>query len=287
MTERLAITLLLRVCLDMRKFWKRCATVALSITTGIFTFVPESCFSRGILVFNISEQTAIILNRLLTLVIVFVLTVVISAYWRRNRKYVTIKGDCYSIRVEYGNLFEISDRKKVIAFDECFTTKVGDDPSDVNPASVCGQFLQQHPIENMQSLIDSVHLKPAKGKSKFQGKTRYESGRLVPYEDYLLLSFAKLNSNGLGELTRDEFLECLSILWREIDMYYGQKDVVLPILGSGVTRMGDDSLTQQKLLDIIIASYKLSSHKIKRPHQLHIVCKRSDDFSLNKIGESI
>lgn len=204
-----------------------------------------------------------------------------------HRKRITIKGDSYSIQVEYGNLFEISDCKKVVAFDECFTTKVGDNPSDVNSDSVCGQFLQSHPIENMQSLIDSVNLKPAKGKSKFQGKTKYESGKLVPFEDYLLLSFAKLNSGGSGELTRDEFLECLSILWREIEMYYGQKDVALPILGSGVTRMGDDSLNQQKLLDIIIASYKLSSHKIKKPYQLRIVCKESDDFSLNRVGESV
>jgi hypothetical protein len=271
----------------MLKFWKRCATVALSITTGIFTFVPETYFNKGVLVINISEQTAIMLNRLLTLVVVFVLTVAISAWRLHRRKHITIKGDSYSIQVEYGNLFEISDCKKVIAFDECFTTRVGDNPSDVNSDSVCGQFLQRHPIENIQSLIDNINLKPAKGKSKFQGKTKYEPGRLVPLEDYLLLSFAKLNSNGSGELTRDEFLECLSILWCEIEMYYGQKDVALPILGSGVTRMGDDSLTQQKLLDIIIASYKLSSHKIKKPYQLRIVCKKSDDFSLNKIGESV
>ena len=135
--------------------------MALSITTGIFTFVPEACFSRGILVINISEQTAIMLNRLLTLVVVFVLTVAISAWWLHHRKRITIKGDSYSIQVEYGNLFEISDCKKVVAFDECFTTKVGDNPSDVNSDSVCGQFLQSHPIENMQSLIDSVNLKPS------------------------------------------------------------------------------------------------------------------------------
>ena len=271
----------------MLKFWKRCATVALSITTGIFTFVPETYFNKGVLVINISEQTAIMLNRLLTLVVVFVLTVAISAWRLHRRKHITIKGDSYSIQVEYGNLFEISDCKKVIAFDECFTTRVGDNPSDVNSDSVCGQFLQRHPIENIQSLIDNINLKPAKGKSKFQCKTKYESGKLVPFEDYLLLSFAKLNSGGSGELTRDEFLECLSILWREIEMYYGQKDVALPILGSGVTRMGDDSLNQQKLLDIIIASYKLSSHKIKKPYQLRIVCKESDDFSLNRVGESV
>ena len=49
----------------------------------------------------------------------------------------------------------------------------------------------------------------------------------------------------------------------------------------------DASLTQQELLDIIIWSYKLNSHKIKSPYKLRIVCKKCDEFSLNKIGENI
>lgn len=52
----------------------------------------------------------------------------------------------------------------------------------------------------------------------------------------------------------------------------------MPILGSGVTRMGDESLTQQKLLDIIIESYKLSAQKLKPPCQLHIICKNVMTF---------
>ena len=139
----------------------------------------------------------------------------------------------------------------------------------------------------MQTLIDNAHLKPAKSKSKYQNKERYDSGKLVPNGDYLLMSFAKLDKDGLGGLSRDEFLDCLSMLWKEIDKYYGQKDVCIPVLGSGVTRMDGVSLTQQQLLDIIIWSYRLSAHKIKNPCQLHIVCKKSDDFSLNKIGENI
>lgn len=46
-------------------------------------------------------------------------------------------------------------------------------------------------------------------------------------------------------------------------------------------------LTQQELLEIIIGSYRLSAHKMKSPCQLHIVCKKREDFSLNKIGENI
>jgi hypothetical protein len=136
--------------------------------------------------------------------------------------------------------------------------------------------------------IDNVQLKPLKSKSKYQNKDRYESGSLVPNGDDLLLAFAKLDKDGLGKFSsRDEFLDCLSVLWKEIDKYYGQKNVCIPILGSGLTRIGDTSLTRQELLDIVIASYKLNARKIKSPCQLHIICKRCDDFSLNKIGDSL
>ena len=202
-----------------------------------------------------------------------------------------IKGNNYSIQIEYGDLLEMRACKKVINFDECFTTSVGDAPSEIKPDSICGQYLKNNPIQDMQRLIDKAHLKPAKSKSKYQNKDRYDSGKLVPNGDYLLMAFAKLDEDGLGRLfSCDEFLDCLSILWKEIDKYYAQKDVCIPILGSGVTRMDGESgasLTQQELLDIIICSYKLSSHKIKSPYQLHIVCKERDGFSLNKIGENM
>ena len=88
-------------------------------------------------------------------------------------------------------------------------------------------------------------------------------------------------------MTREEYLDCLSLLWKEIDKHYGQNDVCIPILGSGVTRIDGVSLSQQELLDMIIESYKLTTHKIKLPNKLYIVCKKQDDFSLNRIGENI
>ncbi len=178
--------------------------------------------------------------------------------------------------------------QKVINFDECFTTSLGNSPADIKPTSICGQYLKKNPIQDMQSLIDNAQLKPTRGKSKYQNKVRYESGKLVPNGEYLLLAFAKLDKDGLGRFfSHDEFLDCLSLLWKEIDKYYGQEDVCIPVLGAGITRMNGALLTQQELLDIIIRSYKLSPHKIKSPCQLHIVCKKCDDFSLNKIGENI
>lgn len=62
------------------------------------------------------------------------------------------------------------DCRKVIPFDECFTTSVGDSPTDVKPTSICGQYLEKHPIQDIQRLIDNARLKSSKSKSKCQNK---------------------------------------------------------------------------------------------------------------------
>ena len=57
------------------------------------------------------------------------------------------------------------------------------------------------------------------------------------------MAFAKLDEDGRGYFfSWDEYLHYLSILWNEIDKYFGQKDVRIPILGSGITRFGNKLL---------------------------------------------
>lgn len=277
----------------MIKFLKKSSTWAISMTTGIFTIVPETFFEKYKLMLDTSNETNIVLNRVLFFVGMLILSMIGNAVWLYYGKKIRIKGKNYIIQIEYGDILKISDCKKVINFDECFTTSVGDASSEIKPSSLCGQYLNDNPIQDidMKRLIKQANLKPARRKSKYQNKDRYDSGKLVPNGDDLLMAFAKLDEDGRGVFfSRDEFLNCLSILWKEIDKYYAQKDVCIPILGSGITRMdgeSDASLTQQELLDIIIWSYKLNSNKIKSPYKLRIVCKKCDEFSLNKIGENI
>lgn len=271
----------------MINFIKKSITWALGIISIIFTFVPETFFEKYKLLINCSEELNVILIRILIFFIVFLLSIIINILYLKFRKKVSINGKNYSIDIKYGDLFKMSKCKKVIPFDECFTTSVGNRPSDINPNSICGQYLKENPIQDIQSLINNIQLRPTNNKSKYQNKECYKSGKIVPNGDYLLLSFVKLDKDGLGRLSRAEYLDCLSELWKEIDKHYGQKDVCIPILGSGVTRINDTTLTKQELLDIIIYSYKLSPYKIKFPNKLYIVCKRSEDFSLNKIGESL
>lgn len=271
----------------MIKFFKHVLAVSLSIVTVVFTFVPEALFGCFKLFSNASDEVNIMVNRVIFTGTVVVLVTIGYAIYQRCRKKICIKGKNYSIEVSYGDIFDMPACKKVIPFDECFSTEVGQEPAQVKPSSICGQYLTKHPIADIHALIDKAQLKPCKSKSKYNNQERYEPGRLVPNGNYLLMAFTKLDKDGLGRMTRDEYLECLSILWQEIDKHYGQTDVCISILGSGTTRIGDNELTQQELLDMIIGSYKLSANKIKVPSTLHIVCKRRNDFSLNRIGEHL
>lgn len=280
----------------MIKLLRKSAGYAFPLISGIFTFLPESIIGKITLIPNeifkqftlegCNLEINIIVNRVLIFSIIWLIAIVACKAYLCFRSTVSIKGNNYKITVEYGDLFKMSKCKRVINFDECFTTKIGVNPADIKSTSICGQYLMKNPNIDIQSLLSNSQLRPLEEKSKYQNKERYESGRIVQNGDYLLLAFAKLDERGVGRLTRDEYLECLSVLWKEIDIHYGQQDVCMPILGAGLTRFAEGSgasISQQELLDMMIWSYKLSAHKIKSPYKLRIICKKNEDFSLDKI----
>ena len=102
------------------------------------------------------------------------------------------------------------------------------------------------------------------------------------------MAFAKLDDKGKGRFfTRDEYLQCLDLMWKELENHHSEKDVCVPILGAGTTSFDGGSgasISQQDLLNMMIWSYKLSSHK-SRLHRLRIVCKKSRGFSINNIDK--
>ena len=229
----------------------------------------------------------IVLTRIGFFCINFLFFTVISSVYSLFRK-VKIQGNNYSIVIEYGDLLKKEKCQRVINFDECFTTTIGTGPADIKKDTVCGQYLQLNPNLNVEELIRRSGAKPCGRKSKYNNQTCYEPGTLVPNGDDLLMAFTRLESNGKSlKFTVEEYLKCLDLLWEEIDNNFCQKDVCIPLLGSGVARFENgntQSIPKEELIDLIVSSYKLSPHKLKDSNSLHIVCKKSKDFSLDKIG---
>ncbi|MCC8126353.1 MAG: DUF6430 domain-containing protein [Clostridiales bacterium] len=269
----------------MSKRIKESGSLASAIIAFLFMLTPESLFAKWKLLPNYCDEVNIIVNRCIMCILVFLAVLVVHSICVHRREKICIKGMGYTIQVEYGDILEQADCWRVIPFDECFTTEVGNDTPQIKPGSICGQYLTKYPIDDMQQLIDKAGIEAEVAGSRYKDKKRYQSGLLVSRGDKdLLMAFAMLDESGRGGFTSiEEYMECLSVLWNEIDKLYAQKDVCISILGAGLTRLPDASLTQQKLLDLIIASYRISTHKIKNPCKLRIICKKSEDFSLNKI----
>lgn len=277
----------------MIKLFCKSATWAFGVISIIFAFIPESFFymikwipdrtvQKSFADKRITDvEVDIIISRLLCFVIIWIVATLIYTV----RRSVTIKGDNYVIKVKYGNLLKETDCKRVINFDECYTTHIGTNPSDIKASSICGQYLQSVGDSlDIQKLIDNAQVKPEESVSKFNNSLSYKPGSIIVNGDVLLLAFATLNEEGRAKFfTRDEYVECLSRMWKQIELNCSQTDVCVPILGSGLTLFEDSSLSQQDLLNLMIWSYKLSPHKIKSPYKLRIICRNSDGFSLNKI----
>lgn len=287
----------------MKSLIKHCikSSLALAFTliSMVFTFTTESLYESIVWIsqktlnsFNLlsrfkAEDINITISRFVCFIIIWsvILMFYVICVWIHGK--IVIKGHNYSISIEYGDILETTNCKRVIPFDECFTTTVGNRIGDINSTSICGQYLKSHPDLDIKQLISSADVIYDRGKSRYENKTRYKSGTIVPNEDDLLLAFAKLDARGKGHFpTRNEYLDCLNKIWQEIEYHYSEKDVCIPILGAGTTVFEGNSgasYTQQELLDMIILSYKLSSHKIKSPHKLRIICKRNKDFSIYDI----
>lgn len=257
-------------------------TIAYAIITAVFTIVPESIFISVKLCNDWSDTICIVVNRIIICFVILFFSNIFYRIWRNIRQNVIIRGNNFVIQIEYGNLMELSSGKVVINFDECFTSTIGDAPSDIKAESLCGQFLSQYTNWNIRDLIDKSGIKPARNQSRYNHNTRYTPGTIILKDNYMLMAFAKLDENGRGFLSYKEYLNCLDKLWEQIDVFRGTDDVYIPILGSGIIYFdGERNFSQQELLDIMICSYCLSPKKIKTPNKLHIVCRKLDGFSIN------
>lgn len=248
----------------------------------LLTIIPEDIFLFFKFNSNWPDSTIVLINRILFCMALFFLGKIFYSLYRKNRKKVIIKGSGFVIQVEYCDITKVNEGKRVIHFDECFTTTVGEKPGDIKKESVCGQYLENHKDIKIKKLIGTAGVKPKTEKSLYKNRECYEPGTIVPNGDDLLMAFAKLDQNGRALMTYEEYIRCLDKLWEQIDIYHGTKDVYVPVLGSFITRF-DKNLTQQELLDIMVCSYSLYPHKLNEPNKLHIVCVCRKGFSLNSI----
>ena len=160
----------------------------------IIKWIPTEAVQRYLVDKGITDAE---IDTIITKIICYAIVWTVVTLIYIVRRTVTIKGNNYVIKVKYGNLLKEVSCKRVINFDECYTTCIGTNPSDIKPSSICGQYIQSVGDSlNIQNLIDNAEIKPEESVSRFKNSQAYKPGSIIVNGDALLLAFATLNSEG-------------------------------------------------------------------------------------------
>jgi hypothetical protein len=169
-----------------------------------------------------------------------------------------------TVIIKQGDIFK-ANGKKVIPLNEYFDTIVDD--SKIAKNSLHGFFINN--IADKNKLIHVINNSDENvtlfKKYIKNGRPAFPLGRIITYDDYLLLSFTEFNKQNEAHLTKLMYENCLVNMWKEICRTYANNPVFLPLLGSGITRIDDwRERTNLDLLKCMIRTLNKSEVDMKQ-----------------------
>lgn len=228
--------------------------------------------------------------KFLTLIVILVLFVLLYVFlWvRANRlNQVKLSVNNSSLTIKVGDVFKESGLK-VIAFNEYFDTQV--DNKIISEKTLNGIYLKKlKDVNALDRLIDqdehlnSEGVKIEHNKNRSQGKKeRFKLGTIIQHEEYLLTAFSKFDNENRANLNMNDYINFLLNFWNEVDIVYNGRSVVIPLLGSGLTRFNKyEMITDQELLELLIWSFKVSKIKFTYPSAVSVVIHESKQDKIN------
>lgn len=187
-----------------------------------------------------------------------------------------------TVNITFGNLFQNTDGLYVINFNEYLDTQVND--KIILPSSLNGQILLNHKDEI--SAIDNEIINSSdcivniigENKRRVEGKKiKYRLGTCFRYNDFIGMAFSRFDDNNHAFLEAEDYLYCLSYGWKQINYVYNNKNLYIPLMGTGITRGSFFSHTpKQKLLQLMIDTLRISNVKFSSTITINFVI--SDEF---------
>lgn len=247
------------------KFW-----LYFSIISGILSFL---------LIFKIVPDQYIDILRYFGYFMFGLLILIYLYIWYRANKLTNINIDIdgSNVNIKCGDLF-LEKGLKTIPFNEYFDTVVDD--KIISNKSLNGIFINRFFKDNVnefdkfitdntdKSDISNEHCLRAKG-----GKNvKFDLSTLFVYDEFIITAFSKFDEHNKATLTMPEYIEFLINFWDRVNRIYAQKNVSVPIFGSGITRLKEHkNISDEDLLKIMLWTFKLSEMKFQHPAKLSIV----------------
>lgn len=213
---------------------------------------------------------------LVVLVLLIILYCIL--WWLSNKKtHINLNIEGSPVEIKFGDIFK-EEGLKVIAFNEYFDTLV--DNKVIAENTLNGFFIKNF-IDNVslfdEQIYNDLHLQEkviGTNENRFLGKkTKYKLGSIFKYESqYLLTAFSRFDDKNRAHLSMQDYISCLLEFWNEIDIIYAGRTIVIPLLGSGITRFkGYENVSEQELLELILWSFKVSRIRFRYPSKVSIV----------------
>lgn len=189
------------------------------------------------------------------------------------------------VEIKEGDIFK-EDGLKVIGFNEYFDTQV--DNKIISEKTLNGMYINRF-INNVEKLDlemqENKYLEKKKStlnESRVEGKKqKYTLGTIFKDKEYLLTAFSKFDDDNRAYLMMKDYIDFLISFWNEIDIIYNGESVCIPLMGSGITRFKEYSLSDQELLELLVWSFKISRNKFPYPSKVSIIIHSSKRDKIN------
>lgn len=265
----------MKVGLFNKRIWDEYSKIV-SIFCGIISFI----------VIFIDIPTAyrfkIGLSLLIILTILFFILLVRANFI--TKKTVIINNTRFVIK--FGNLFS-EQGLKTIAFNEYFDTLV--DETLISSNTINGKFIKTK-VSNISQLNDMItnNIECQKNIINFNEnrtcgkKAKYKLGTAIRFEEYILFAFSRFDENNRAYLNLDDYLSCLTYYWVEVNRIYNGENIIVPLLGTGITRLAcGNSISHQEALEIIIKTFEYSNLNFTHSFQITLVLPKELKSEIN------
>ena len=261
----------------MNYTWQKSISIALAVIASISTV----CSVIGFSIRDIHQSLSWWICLIILLIAYVILTVIIRIIIERvNRRPVSLSVNGNQVEIKTGDIFS-EKGLKLIPFNEYFDTTVDD--VIISKSTLNGMFLTQY-INDIDALKKSIenaaNQKTELTAEKANGRLKYPLGRIILYNEYLLLSFSHFNEQNEAHIDVVDYEQCLFRMWNEIRRTYSGRAIVIPLIGSGITTFdGINKKDNVSLLKCILCTLKSSGVQLN--NKVTIILTESVQKTIN------
>lgn len=238
----------------------------------------------GVSLIDLLQKDSGCLFRLFVLFILFVLLAFFAGIviYHHNKDGVHLAINGMDVDIVVDDLFG-TEGVKVIPFDEYFDIKVDDKVISKN--SLNGIFIEKYADRNaLKQAVEEKQPSLLKTYKARNGRICHPLGTVKEYDGFALLAFTHMDEMNRAHLHRGQYEECLLNMWDELDRMYAGRRVVLPLLGSGITRFDSGKPSEDDLLRCMLCTLRASKHHFKEGVVVVLTKKTAERMRLYEVN---